>query len=436
LTISKRCFLPRELLPSCLSFSGIFYLLFIFFPLQVLAAECNDSSIHSPSEILTLSDTACLLKVSPAEIANLAKRGDLPGQRIGKKWRFGRRAVLKWLTRENSPSLKPRHLEEVVSDPPLSRISGKGLSASTQDTAGESDLASSETLGEAPDLGTAEDIFLRDQILLKVYDLTLELGMSYTKSEQEGLTIINVGSPTSSDLLSISSEGDTEVFATSLNLRLGLPHDMQLFASAPYSYQQSTARTPETVISTPNESTTSQAEIGDVSFGLRKTLLKSKKHYPDIIVSLQSQIPTHSSGYGLGSGFSLVKRIDPVVLFASLNYLHIFNQSVDNPSRLQADNIFNGAFGYALSLNETLAISISASGTFTSKSTFGSSNNKQKQITHTGQERFNLNLGLTALLTERLYIEPNLSFSLTGPSVVTLSLSLPYTFDLSTLFSS
>lgn len=45
------------------------------------------------------------------------------------------------------------------------------------------------------------------------------------------------------------------------------------------------------------------------------------------------------------------------------------------------------------------------------------------------RERFSLQLGLTSLLTENLYIAPTMSFGLNGPgSHSSLGVSLPYTF--------
>ncbi len=38
-----------------------------------------------------------------------------------------------------------------------------------------------------------------------------------------------------------------------------------------------------------------------------------------------------------------------------------------------------------------------------------------------------------ALLRYGLYVEPSVSFALTGPSSVTLGMNLPYTFDLTSL---
>jgi excisionase family DNA binding protein len=52
------------------------------------------------SDVLTLSDLGALLQVPEDELAELAEAGELPGRRIGDRWRFSRRAVLAWLGRQ------------------------------------------------------------------------------------------------------------------------------------------------------------------------------------------------------------------------------------------------------------------------------------------------------------------------------------------------
>ena len=50
-----------------------------------------------PDEVLTLEQLASLLQVDPDVVRGLARRGELPGRKVGREWRFSRRAVLEWL---------------------------------------------------------------------------------------------------------------------------------------------------------------------------------------------------------------------------------------------------------------------------------------------------------------------------------------------------
>lgn len=79
-----------------------------------------------------------------------------------------------------------------------------------------------------------------------------------------------------------------------------------------------------------------------------------------------------------------------------------------------------------LAMNDRLAISISITGTLTTRTTFD--NPALPQLP--SQEVCNLRLALTGLITESLYAEPSVSWALNGPSHVTIGLNLPYTFTL------
>jgi hypothetical protein len=53
-------------------------------------------------------DLAVLLRVDEAAVVGGAASGDLPGQRIGGQWRFGREALLAWLGATPNPAEAPR----------------------------------------------------------------------------------------------------------------------------------------------------------------------------------------------------------------------------------------------------------------------------------------------------------------------------------------
>jgi excisionase family DNA binding protein len=48
-------------------------------------------------EVLTTDQLAELLQVEQEAVRALARRGELPGRKIGRDWRFSRAAVLRWL---------------------------------------------------------------------------------------------------------------------------------------------------------------------------------------------------------------------------------------------------------------------------------------------------------------------------------------------------
>ena len=48
-------------------------------------------------EILNAERAAELLRVSTHTVCALARRGEVPARKVGREWRFSRRALLDWL---------------------------------------------------------------------------------------------------------------------------------------------------------------------------------------------------------------------------------------------------------------------------------------------------------------------------------------------------
>jgi len=53
------------------------------------------SSLHDP--LWTVEDVAAFLKLQPETIRSMARRGELPGLKIGKVWRFQKHAISEML---------------------------------------------------------------------------------------------------------------------------------------------------------------------------------------------------------------------------------------------------------------------------------------------------------------------------------------------------
>lgn len=56
-------------------------------------------------EVLTLEEAAEFLEVGPEALRKAAARGEVPGRRIGSKWRFGRPALRFWLAKATPPEI-------------------------------------------------------------------------------------------------------------------------------------------------------------------------------------------------------------------------------------------------------------------------------------------------------------------------------------------
>jgi len=56
-------------------------------------------------EILSIEDLSEYLKISQSTLYKLAQEGGLPGQKVGRRWRFHKAAIDEWLRQ------RPDHVE-------------------------------------------------------------------------------------------------------------------------------------------------------------------------------------------------------------------------------------------------------------------------------------------------------------------------------------
>lgn len=62
-------------------------------------------------DVLTPEQLAELLQVDEKTVRALAAKGDLPGRKIGREWRFSRQAVLEWLALPGKPARRTTGFE-------------------------------------------------------------------------------------------------------------------------------------------------------------------------------------------------------------------------------------------------------------------------------------------------------------------------------------
>ena len=55
---------------------------------------------------MTIEDLAEYLKISKSTLYKLAQQGGLPGQKVGKRWRFHKEAIDSWLKNHSEDSGK------------------------------------------------------------------------------------------------------------------------------------------------------------------------------------------------------------------------------------------------------------------------------------------------------------------------------------------
>jgi Helix-turn-helix domain len=378
----------------------------------VLAASFISACAGAPgavepaaAEVLTLAEAARFLRVEPAALAEMALRNEVPARRINEAWRFSRTALQDWLRADRGT------MPSAAAPTAVAKATGRGTKLTQGDAPpARGDEASNEPIGEAPKQRPADEVFLRaEKVLLAPGEVTLDVGQFYSKADDRRLVQVGAG-------VGLGTV-ETQAFTTSIQARIGVLKETQLSVGTSYQKQESDVFFGSTPISE-----SSRSEFGDVVLGLSRTVLHEGSGIPNVIVALNGHVPTGDTSYALGGGLALVKSVDPVVLFGSINYRHTFSRDFADVTRLEPEERLDASLGYALALNDTLTISMALSGLFTAATRFDNATLRQT-------ERFSLQLGLTSWLGKGLYIEPTVSIGLSGPgNSLALGVTLPYTF--------
>jgi len=56
--------------------------------------------------VLTIDELAAYLKLSKSSLYKLVKDGRVPGQKVGRHWRFSRKAIDRWIEREGDENTR------------------------------------------------------------------------------------------------------------------------------------------------------------------------------------------------------------------------------------------------------------------------------------------------------------------------------------------
>ncbi len=406
-----------------------FFMVAVICPGAIANAASPSSSIP---DVLTLSEAAELLRVGADELEQLASRDEVPARRIGSSWRFNRDALLAWVNGDWGRIATIAPPDAGASQPPLAgvqqapamagvsltpreqeRTTGAGTAiarATAAQTESPPSASGEMPIGEAPEEPTAEDVFLRGQkVLLGRGEVAVDIGQFYSRGDNAQLAVVGnaVG------LATIRQSAFTTLFSA----RVGIFDETEAFVSTIFRSQHS-----DVFVGAAKIAEDDRTGFGDVRLGVRRTFLTEGPGRPNIIANLFGHVPTGQSSYAVGGGLSVVKSFDPVVLFATANYRHTFSRDYADVTRLEPEERFDVTLGYALALNDTLTISTSVSGLFSGASTF-------TNATLLRQDMYSLQLGLTSWLATGLYIEPSVSFGLSGPgNSVAFGVTLPYTF--------
>ena len=268
--------------------------------------------------------------------------------------------------------------------------------------------------------------------LLRGGDINMTFGgnYSYYRDDRIDLNIDDSG-----NINRFRIENDAQhAFGASLSFDYGIWNNLTFNTYLPVSYKFDTQRD------------TSQAALGDVSFGLRYqpfpvkigtvnttlyTTFSTATGDSPYDINTLNEVSSGKGYYSLGGGVSMSKVVDPVVLFGSVGYTHAFDATDLNQIRgsrileeVETGDSLSFSFGLAYSLSYEVSLSASYQQSYNFETNFLFANGERASSEDSTSSVVNMSLGLRT--AKNRIVNFSFGYGLTEDSPdVLLGLSIP-----------
>jgi outer membrane putative beta-barrel porin/alpha-amylase len=302
-----------------------------------------------------------------------------------------------------TPESKPSAAEAKGEKKPVTR-SKESVGRSGQE---EFEAEKGDRRKEAEEAKRELDQFLRAQkLLFKPGEVQLEFGASY--AQDAGTNPVSPVAP-----VFISRFASANVL-----MRYGLAEDLEFNFAVPvvYSERERDFRPFGPLFpSFPDFTREAGVGLGDINWAFRYAALHEGRGLPEVTLNVNAKSDTGDEDRGLGTGdwnvgtgVSLVKTIDPVVVFGSLGYtwtlgtLEVEERDVDPGDQIPY------SIGMGFSLNDRVSVSMAMAGAAIRRTEVNGN-----EISGSGLDINSLQFTTTVQLAKRVYLEPFVGFGLT-----------------------
>lgn len=241
-----------------------------------------------------------------------------------------------------------------------------------------------------------------------------------------------------------------DILTPSLSLRFGVSEFFQVNLRVPYLYRSDkfTNRPGDTDL--PSRTTyVDDHGLGDIEGGILFHLLKETPSRPQVIAGLKAKSRTGRDPYGLatqlatpgthvpaelptGTGHwalepyvTILKVVDPAVLFANLGYFYHMERTIDGIGKVDPSDSVNLSFGIGYALNDKLALSTAFEQKIYSRAQVNGN-----KIAETDPVVATLLLGATYAFSQRTAMNVTLGVGLTEDSPdLQVSINFPIRFS-------
>jgi hypothetical protein len=297
--------------------------------------------------------------------------------------------------------------------------------------------------------------------------LSLEIGETYSHFDDARVNLSGFLALDAIFLGLISiDETQADVLTTDLTARLGVTDRLQLDVNVPYLVRRAYYKSGGAGGNASGlvAATTWDSGVGDVNAGFSYRMQTETLNLPDIVASVRVKAPTGRDPFGIelvdvagsqgnlkipqqlsfgtglwatSAGFSVLKSLDPMVVFGSVSYFHNFRKNFgdideapgDQPGQVDIGDAFQYGAGVAFALNERSSLSTSFTQRFVRSTWLRAKGGNWQRIIGSMANVALINFGATFGLTDKVSLLGNVSVGMTSdaPNMV-VSLMLPIRF--------
>ncbi|MFD1006631.1 transporter [Oceanisphaera ostreae] len=207
----------------------------------------------------------------------------------------------------------------------------------------------------------------------------------------------------------------------------------------------------------------SDSNIGDISAAVYYRMLTETNSRPDLVwnfrvtaptgrdpfgipntpnnvntnlINVPTKLATGTGLWGLSTGFSAVKTVDPAILFASVDYTHYLKGSFDDisagnnqPGEVQLGDSFGYGLGMAFALSERLSLSLNFNQSFNREAKQAFEGESLSKVQSSNGNSATMGMGVTWAIDDNLSMVVNWAAGLTqdAPDYV-VGVRFPYRF--------
>lgn len=319
---------------------------------------------------------------------------------------------------------------------------------------------------EAEPSKAVEGVVEAEHALFERQRFTFEPGFRYARFDRAAINLSGFLALDAIFLGSISvDEIEADILTMDLTGRYGVTDRLQVDVNVPLVYRRSNFQSGGAggAASALSEADVDRFDIGDITFGANYRIVEETSDWPDIVGSLRvntptgrdpfgietkvdpnndnlifpEDLPTGDGVWGVEAGVSVLKTVDPVVLFANARYIYRFQNSFDDigssegdqPGDVDPGNAVEFGGGIAYALNERISLSLSYTQRLVNETEVRPDGGEFQEIIGSDAVVGVVNTGLTWALTDNLTMIANVGTGVTADAAdVEFSLKFPYRF--------